>query len=760
MAGLNTHLREESNMHRLHRLTKCAVAVTLTVGLGALGSACLTRPAASNNPSLKTNFTTTVRSQVVDKVDLLFVIDNSQSMGDKQGLLAEAVPDLVKRLVQPLCVDPTTRAPLSSGGTLLQANGDGVCSEGVPEFPAVIDMHIGIVSSALGTPGSKTCSDGTGNNNDHARLLNRKLGGGSVGEASPDNFLAWFPPTKNQGKPSPSVTAIADAARLGTLFADLVKGTGEDGCGFEAQLESMYRFLVEPNPYESVKVEGGVVVLEGTDNTILQQRAAFLRKDSLVAVIMLTDENESTYDPLQFQGTANRFVQTQQYRATPECETSPTSAACQSCYFVKDAANKCTVAPGQPEQGGVPLYTEAEDPQNVRFFQPKRRFGIDPMFPVQRYADGLKRTKILDRDGKSCTNPLYAAALPTGSDQELCNLPVGPRSPELVFLAVIGGVPYQLLLDGNGKFRDDFTPSQIEAIIGKDPLNYDFTGADPHMLESITPRAGLAGPGDSNTADPYHGRDWDTPGDDLQYACAFDLPSTRNCAAAGSGTYCDCRAGSKSPLCEGTNQKRGKAYPTIREFAVIKQLGNQGILSSLCPREVKDKNSEDYGYRPAVRTIVNKLARQLNSQCLPQPLSVSSIPQKDGTTVDGVHCLILETLPNPGDTCDAGAGLSKPDAEVLKKFVEQEVAAWKAGGGASSGLPDPTTLTVCELTQLKANENCQSTDQGSAGWCYLTGTSAGDCAQSILLPKKLAKDVKVSLQCVEERAGATGTEQK
>src|SRR5512144_1995052 len=40
-----------------------------------------------------------------DKIDLLFMIDNSISMSDKQAILRAAVPDLVNRLVNPICVD-------------------------------------------------------------------------------------------------------------------------------------------------------------------------------------------------------------------------------------------------------------------------------------------------------------------------------------------------------------------------------------------------------------------------------------------------------------------------------------------------------------------------------------------------------------------------------------------------------------------------------------------------------------------------------
>src|SRR5262245_6710446 len=51
---------------------------------------------------------TPARQTRVTKVDLLFMIDNSSSMADKQALLAQAVPDLVNRLVDPVCIDRAT----------------------------------------------------------------------------------------------------------------------------------------------------------------------------------------------------------------------------------------------------------------------------------------------------------------------------------------------------------------------------------------------------------------------------------------------------------------------------------------------------------------------------------------------------------------------------------------------------------------------------------------------------------------------------
>src|SRR6202042_3292824 len=89
---------------------------------------------------------------IVNKIDLLFDIDNSASMGDKQAYLAQAIPDLIARLVTPNCVD--------SGGnaTGVAADINGNCSVGTVEFPPVHDMHIGIVTSALGPRLGNACA--------------------------------------------------------------------------------------------------------------------------------------------------------------------------------------------------------------------------------------------------------------------------------------------------------------------------------------------------------------------------------------------------------------------------------------------------------------------------------------------------------------------------------------------------------------------------------------------------------------------------
>src|SRR5581483_3766610 len=108
-----------------------------------------------------------------DKIDLLFVIDDSGSMRDKQLILARALPDLVDRLINPLCVDPATLAPSKT-----QPSGPlAPCPSGtLREFNSVQDLHIGVVSTSLGGVGAPSCGVGfsasSANDRGHLRAPN------------------------------------------------------------------------------------------------------------------------------------------------------------------------------------------------------------------------------------------------------------------------------------------------------------------------------------------------------------------------------------------------------------------------------------------------------------------------------------------------------------------------------------------------------------------------------------------------------------
>src|SRR6187399_1452143 len=133
-----------------------ASAVTLVAG-------CLDRPVVKQEPNTSNVYVAEIRQTAVDKIDLLFMIDNSISMADKQAILGDAVGSLANRLVTPICVNGTT--PVG------QTDANGNCTNGTPEFTPIKDIHIGVVSSSLGAHGGQTCSDAAGD--DKGQLVSK-----------------------------------------------------------------------------------------------------------------------------------------------------------------------------------------------------------------------------------------------------------------------------------------------------------------------------------------------------------------------------------------------------------------------------------------------------------------------------------------------------------------------------------------------------------------------------------------------------------
>jgi hypothetical protein len=592
-----------------------------TCGLLGLVGGCLTRPVEASDPITKTNFITSIATGTIDKVDILFDIDNSASMGDKQAYLSKAIPDLLTRLVQPNCVDTNMNitGQSSLAGTCTDPNSN-------PEFPPVHNMHIGVVSSSLGQRLGNQCQANAmqntpqgailRHNDDLAHLLNRTADPnqltnyteGTLADApSIDNFLDWFPPaTTNPSNagitftgPTPVSIGPGDSSVLNSDFQQLVTGVHQFGCGIESQLETWYRFLVQPDPYGSLKTvacgKNQCAAWDGVDTTILQQRADFLRPDSLVAIIVLTDENDSEVDVRSFGGTAWNFMTSTPAfnppRGTQICQTSPGDPGCTSCAFGKNGSDpNCMTNNGvysDPHDWGADL--------NLRHVHEKAKYGVSVQFPIQRYVLGLTSTRVPNRDGEyppgassyqglvngniKCINPLYAAKLPNSGGQsnwnpssdELCNLTPGNRKPGLVFYAHIGGVPHQLLqvnpMDPNSDQKATLSEDDWTLILGKDPENFDYTGIDPHMVEDYKPRTAvpvptngfpLAGPTSPEGTDPISGREWVTNSAapngehqgllvDREYSCTFKLETPRDCSDSATMAdqtlqdSCDCQ---------------------------------------------------------------------------------------------------------------------------------------------------------------------------------------------------------------------------
>ncbi|MBW2529205.1 MAG: hypothetical protein JRI23_33825 [Deltaproteobacteria bacterium] len=751
-------MSRETTSRTIRRAAALAATTSLAVVLSVSQPACLSRPLEPIEPRTTSTLVERYTQSRVDKIDLLLAIDDSGSMADKQSILALAVPDLIGSLANPPCLDAAGAVVEQPSGPLAE------CPQGSQrEFDPVTDVHIGVISTSLGPRGSSVGLEGCAS--DEARLLTRTLDeqgqGGELDTYQGLGFLAWDPAEQLAPPGEP------DADRLGAQLRDLVRGVGERGCGYEAQLESWYRFLVDPEPYASVEREGSKTRLEGVDESLLQQRAAFLRPDSLVAIMLLSDENDCS-----FRSSGQGF-----FTAEPE-----------SLYALKARA-ECAVSTDDPccapcghAPAGCPEDRTCADPlpyhhdmSNLHCFAQKQRFGHDFLYPVDRYVTGLTADVVPDREGNLVDNPLLVST--AGGSRYV-------RPADRVFFAAVVGVPWQDIarsgedgrpsLEAGLKTAAELAADGTWSVILGDPS----TGAlptDPHMIESIEPRRGvspvtgdrIASPdAPSPMADAINGHEYTVPADDrggdLQYACIFELPAADqvDCATLAPGTPCDCSNPDdwRKPLCQAddgsysTLQRRAKAYPGLRQLEVLRGIGDQAIVASICPAELEDRSAAAFGYRPAIAALTERLKEKLLAPCLSRTFT----PDDDGA----VPCVILEGRKLEGDhTCGCEAAGRQP---VSVAYLGAEKAARADRVSQSLGLD-----CFCELVQLEgeARAACQqqTTDEvmradGSEvdGWCYLDATTVPAIGNEELV-SHCAVGEQRTIRFVGEGAGAMDT---
>src|SRR5689334_4516139 len=109
--------RTQSSMDKVGRVVRAAgLGSLLLTCVSIVGSGCLDRTVAPLAPQVTARVMEQVKQNKVSKIDLLFMIDNSSSMADKQAILSDAVPELVKSLIEPKCVDRETGAIRGDAG--------------------------------------------------------------------------------------------------------------------------------------------------------------------------------------------------------------------------------------------------------------------------------------------------------------------------------------------------------------------------------------------------------------------------------------------------------------------------------------------------------------------------------------------------------------------------------------------------------------------------------------------------------------------
>ncbi|MDQ3036129.1 MAG: hypothetical protein M3Y87_27255 [Myxococcota bacterium] len=187
------------------------------------------------------------------RLDVVFMVDNSNSMTEEQAALYAQIPRLARAL----------------------ASGD-VDADGTQDFPALESVRVGVVSSDMGTGGFEipTCGAGTFGTalGDDGVLLTTPRGDGTACDAS-------YPRFAELGADAPAGALDAFVDHVGCIA-----NIGIGGCGFEQPLEAALKAVTPASA--AIRFEGG------TSGHADGANAGFVRTDSMLAIVMLTDEDD------------------------------------------------------------------------------------------------------------------------------------------------------------------------------------------------------------------------------------------------------------------------------------------------------------------------------------------------------------------------------------------------------------------------------------------------------------------------------------
>lgn len=253
--------------------------------VAALSGGCLERELISLNPCLVAGVARDIEASSLEKVDLLFVVDNSISMTEEQAALKQQFPRLISTLTS------------------------GVRADG-RRFTPVKNLHLGVVSTDMGLVGIPNTYGCDPNGGDDGVLQHQ---GGQPGcKASYPAFLTFDLGTSN---PSDVAHDFGCIATLGT-----------QGCGFEMPLEAGLKALwpkqyvdkdgnaFDKNPISFLATSSGGTFGHGDVAMTQGGNAGFLRNDahedlSLIAIVVVTDEEDcSSIDTSHFTSDRNNPI--------------------------------------------------------------------------------------------------------------------------------------------------------------------------------------------------------------------------------------------------------------------------------------------------------------------------------------------------------------------------------------------------------------------------------------------------------------------
>jgi hypothetical protein len=216
------------------RILRWAGLAAAAPALWACTSRTLEPPTLAPTAVVSTLFT----QKVNNKIDILFMIDNSSSMTEMQGKLYDQLPNFL--------------------GVL----------EMLPTKP---DVHVAVVSSDMGAPGDATGSIGCTSKGDQGQFQSMERG--TCTSSGLQNGATFISDDGAGNTDYMSATGVTDTMGIGSVF-QCIALLGEKGCGFEHQLASIDRALGA----------------DGSDAPTTN--SGFLRDDAYLGIVILTNEDD------------------------------------------------------------------------------------------------------------------------------------------------------------------------------------------------------------------------------------------------------------------------------------------------------------------------------------------------------------------------------------------------------------------------------------------------------------------------------------
>jgi hypothetical protein len=314
----------------------------------------------------------TVREPGLTKLDIVFMVDNSGSMSQEQAALTARFPELLAELLDPPDNDGDTR----------------------PDHGAVEDLNIGVISSDMGTRGYRVPSCSSSDRGDDGCFRNTPSHSLSGCPATLPRFLYRNPTNAASYGPESMATDLTCMATLGT-----------NGCGFEQQFEAMRKAMTDD-------------AMPGACND------GFLRNDSLLALIWVTDEEDCSVDPAHPEmfdptrgdlGPLNIRCFLHPYFVTPVSEFAaafrglrPTGDTnvflamivgvppdADSCIGFGDGLDSCLAVPAMVEQLDPAMPTQLIPSCNTSMgqaFPPRRFVALAQEWGKSAYVDSICKT--------------------------------------------------------------------------------------------------------------------------------------------------------------------------------------------------------------------------------------------------------------------------------------------------------------------------------------------------------------------------------